>query len=66
MQENGLAGLAFTYMYNLSSRFCSYGGFYNKPLTEGMQYDIWYGAGNIVDGLARFNYTIMDRPVLGM
>lgn len=43
----------------------SYNGFYNPPLVTGREYKIWYGAGNVVDGVERFEYIPIEQPVVG-
>lgn len=45
--------------------YYSYNGFYNAPLVTGRQYKIWYGAGNVVDGMERFEFVALEQSVVG-
>ncbi|KAF6039714.1 hypothetical protein EB796_001970 [Bugula neritina] len=42
----------------------SYNNYFNPPLVTGKQYQIWYGAGNTVDGVEKFSFVSLDQPVV--
>ncbi|XP_067936645.1 receptor-type tyrosine-protein phosphatase mu-like isoform X1 [Watersipora subatra] len=42
----------------------SYRGYRNTPLSEGRSYKLWYGAGDEVDGVAKFTYVFLSQPVV--
>lgn len=43
----------------------SHGGYLNRPLVPGSSYKVWYGAGDEVDGVAKFEYVLLPQRVVG-